>query len=33
MVALLLMTATPVSADELKEFRCGRTLETQGSPP
>jgi hypothetical protein len=32
-LALLVLAATPVSADELKEFHCGRTLETPGGVP
>lgn len=33
MLALLVLAAAPASADELKEFRCGRTLETPGGLP
>jgi hypothetical protein len=33
MLALLLPMATPVSAEALKEFGCGRELETPGGPP
>jgi hypothetical protein len=32
-LVLLVLAAAPVSADELKEFRCGRTLETQAGLP
>ena len=31
--ASLVMTAVPAVADELKEFRCGRTVETQAGLP
>ncbi|HEX4027078.1 MAG TPA: hypothetical protein VHX18_05615 [Rhizomicrobium sp.] len=33
MLALLVLAGASASADELKEFRCGRTLETQGGLP
>jgi hypothetical protein len=32
-LSCIILAAAPVSADELKEFRCGRTLETQGGLP
>jgi hypothetical protein len=32
-LASLVVTAAPVSADALKEFGCGRTLETAGGQP
>lgn len=32
-LACLAVTAAPVSADQLKEFRCGRTLEAAGGLP
>ena len=33
MLASLVLAGAPASADDLKEFRCGRTLETQGGLP
>ena len=32
-LSLLALAAAPASADELKEFRCGRTLVTPGGSP
>lgn len=32
-LGLLVLAAAPASADALKEFRCGRTLETPGGSP
>ena len=33
MLAFLVLAATPAWADPLKEFGCGRTLETRGRQP
>jgi hypothetical protein len=32
-LTILLLAAAPAAADELKEYHCGRTLETPGGQP